>query len=95
MKIPHTPGPWFVVTDHSAAQVKGFPLIHSHSGYSVVGVEGMYGDLDTDFANAYLIAAAPDVLAALEEAADPISGYLYGTVLHRALAAIAKAKGQL
>ena len=66
-EVKHTPGPWVVIADESAAQVKGFPCIES-DGYTVVGLEGMYGDIETDFANARLIAAAPDMLEALQAA---------------------------
>ena len=70
-KTAHTKGPWRVVKDETAYQVKGFPCIEAEN-YTVVGVEGMFGDIDVDFANARLIAAAPDLLDALEMMlADP------------------------
>jgi hypothetical protein len=61
----HTPGPWRVEIDKSAAQVKGFPVIEADE-YTVVGTEGIYGDVDTDMANARLIAAAPELLSIVE-----------------------------
>lgn len=61
-----TPGPWVVVKDESAAQVAGFPCIYAND-YTVVGTEGMYGDIEEDFANAHLIAAAPDLYEALAD----------------------------
>lgn len=61
-----TPGPWVVVADETAAQVTGFPCVYAN-GYTVVGTEGMYGDIDTDFANAHLISAAPDLYEALDQ----------------------------
>ena len=65
-EIKHTPGPWWVEGgDPNAAQgADQWPNIHA-DGYEVVGAQGLYGDYDTDMANARLIAAAPDLLAAL------------------------------
>lgn len=62
----HTPGPWWVEGgDPNAPSWAGmWPNIHA-DGYEVVGAQGLYGDYDTDMANARLIAAAPDLLAAL------------------------------
>lgn len=71
-----TPGPWVVEEDIIANQVQGFPLILADT-YMVVGTEGMYGDIDTDYANAKRIARVPDMEAALlaaEELADAIKG---------------------
>ena len=91
-----TPGPWRVITDESAAQVTGFPCIES-DGYTVVGVEGMYGDIDTDFANARLIAAAPDMLEALRgvvsEYDNPDNGRTLRWAVDDARDAITKATG--
>lgn len=67
-----TPGPWRVEVDNSSAQVQGFPLITSET-YTVVGNEGMYGDIDTDYANAHLIAAAPDLYEALERCVSSLA----------------------
>jgi hypothetical protein len=58
-----TDGPWVVIEDENAEQVRGFPCIYA-PGYTVVGLEGMYGDINTDFANARRIARLPE----LEEA---------------------------
>lgn len=57
-----TPGDWRVEVDESAAQVKGYPCIEAYN-YTIVGHEGMYGDIDTDFFNATLIALAPTLAA--------------------------------
>jgi hypothetical protein len=65
MDYKWTRGPWVVVADETAAQVRGYPCIYA-DGYTVVGTEGMYSDIETDFANARLIAAAPDLYMALE-----------------------------
>lgn len=60
-----TPGPWWVEVDENAAQVQGYPLIVTDS-YTVIGNEGMFGDMETDFHNAHLVSAAPDLYEALE-----------------------------
>lgn len=63
----HTPGPWWVEvdTDPEASWERKWPTIHAEK-YEVVGCEGLYGDYETDMANARLIAAAPDLLDALQ-----------------------------
>lgn len=82
----HTPGPWH----HDKA-----------AGYVFVTTDG--GKQDMDVARAFkdadgrLIAAAPDLLAALYEARDQIREFLptvLGTVLTQVEAAIAKAEGK-
>lgn len=57
----YTPGPWRVEIDaaKNAAWPMKWPTIQAEN-YEVVGVEGLYGDIETDIANAHLIAAAPD-----------------------------------
>lgn len=87
-----TKGSWVVVTDDTAAQVTGFPCIYAHD-YTVVGTEGMFGDIETDFANAHLIAAAPDLYEALEMAlTDGVQ--MRPDTIHAAKAALAKARGE-
>ena len=91
----HTPGPWRVLADE---QIMGRPI----SGRWAVEEDGAYICLDPEwddecyaesFANARLIAAAPELLAALEQIkclAPP------GTMFRvDAEAAIAKARGKL
>ena len=61
MSAKHTPGPWCVETgDKDSCYAKQWPTIQSDE-YEIVGTEGLYGDIDTDIANARLIAAAPDL----------------------------------
>jgi hypothetical protein len=99
----HTPGPWGVY-DHESSH---YPGIESKCGLSVVvwgergefcGVRGR--NAAEKNANARLIAAAPDLLEALQELATlPIArNYPEGPCLHRddmemVKKAIAKAKG--
>jgi hypothetical protein len=80
MRGQHTPGPW---------------TIQSHENRLYVGPVEIGGEEDEDLANACLIAAAPDLLAALRKAADYM-GEMYhpADVLEEARAAIAKATGR-
>lgn len=61
----HTPGPWML------AMHPGMPFIHANdnteSGIAEI-FDSDFIDSDTKEANARLIAAAPDLLAALEQA---------------------------
>ena len=85
----HTPGPWeYYYPDQDSVE----HLIRSQDGTYVCHDEGLR------FADANLIAAAPDLLAALEEAAAWL-GALGGTKATDALAArcrmaVAKARGR-
>ncbi len=58
--MKHTPGPWEVSKDYSQLRVNGA------DGEAVAYTETCVG-LERDQANARLIAAAPDLLDALEE----------------------------
>lgn len=90
--IKHTPGPWRTsLTDDT--------VVVDAAGREVAAIDGDYNDPDTwplMEANARLIAAAPDLLAALAEMID-----CYGSddgcgpipIIDRANAAIAKAGG--
>ena len=63
----HTPGPWAVEEDfNDGEELVGFNIISVPSGNEVVSNEGISGNSDEDRANARLIAAAPDLLAALK-----------------------------
>ena len=85
MRTQHTPGPWTV--DHDAV---------SHNGAHIAFAIGHDGDdYATQCANARLVAAAPDLLAALQEILDAEEGVGETDRPHmiRARAAIAKATG--
>ena len=102
MKTHHTPGPWLVnfeqnkfdsrhskvqVVDGSSASLNngGLPLV-------LANVNAMpFNDESVPLANAHLIAAAPDLLAALERLSHPMAD---DDDLDYARAIIAKAKGQ-
>jgi len=101
MKAMHTPGPWKVnrkykMSVETCADGQGVNLIAECSdpdGFRSAG---------EDQANAILIAAAPELLAALENAANVLAGIATGDLktigkdspaLVQARSAIAKAKG--
>lgn len=92
-----TPGPWRVLADE---QIMGRPI----SGRWAVEADGAYICLDPEwddecyaesFANARLIAAAPELLEALELADAMLRGANMNTkrVERKVRSAIAKAKG--
>jgi hypothetical protein len=90
----HTPGPWashyHKTTDTYTIHVEG----RSWESWAVAEV----GFCTQDEANARLIAAAPELLAALETAIAPFAGISDENLLldwqRNARAAIAKAKGE-
>lgn len=91
MEAKHTPGPWFAVENPYSVDVKV-----GHESYSqTVGncQENEYIDpevtRDVCIANAKLMAAAPELLAALQECVK--LPYTTGDVYNRAKAAINKA----
>lgn len=85
----HTPGPWVYVP------VKGsIPILHVYCPDGMGAFHLSRGDAEQD-SNAHLIAAAPELLEALELAGQS-AGYQYMTRETREAisAAIAKAKGE-
>jgi hypothetical protein len=107
-EIKHTPGPWWVEggDPDAASWAARWPNIHA-DGYEVVGAQGLYGDYDTDMANARLIAAAPDLLEALRDFSAYVHAEQSATdgdvrysntqinrLVFKARAAIAKATGE-
>lgn len=107
----HTPGPW--IADIDAHYADGLPLtiLSATSGDGIAGVAGHAapdgddgGATDKTYANARLIAAAPELLDALAlalpyvEMAEHDAAYSPGTVARMVKtirAAIAKAEGAL
>lgn len=100
-KAQHTPGPWHVVTcvedDPTTRYIDDAPGEDGERGYYLAEVE--HYDLQELEANARLIAAAPELLEALERIVS-INGSTKGAqslvdeFKHIARAAIAKAKGE-
>jgi hypothetical protein len=92
MTTKHTPGPWF------AEAVDGRWCVWDDAGIACIcdvhaGVEPDPSGAE----HAHLIAAAPDLLAALEVLARSFSAVAYAAwtqEMHAAVAAIAKAKGE-
>ena len=105
---PHTPGPWSVVGEQ--ANFAGY-LLTSYNDqrhiYSAVdkksGGTGCVAVVASSSANAHLIAAAPELLAALQTCRNVLAGIAVGDLdtvrpdsraLAAARAAIAKAQGE-
>ena len=96
MTSKYTPGPWKAVGKLSGSE--------NHRGYSIVSPQyalAIVQPIDTDglegLANAHLIAAAPELLRALEDVVSDFYEYhgdVHGAVLN-ACTAIAKARGVL
>ena len=89
----HTPGPWRVVdswNDH---------MVESQNGEEIIWQDGPHDTPTINEANARLIAAAPDLLEALESMlqsfliTQSLDDYPIDAPCNKARAAIAKAKG--
>jgi hypothetical protein len=93
-KVKHTPGPWLAIEEGGAAE----PAIISGDEIYIASAHVGMKDWDSvTWANARLIAAAPDLLEALELWRAKVSGpgaVSMQTLLHMTDAAIAKAKGE-
>ncbi|WP_309382015.1 hypothetical protein [Cerasicoccus frondis] len=94
-EIQHTPGPW-TTTFGGAKQIA---VIHQKGGKYIAKVDGFpLRNLDEIETNARLIAAAPELLEALESlqdfAAMRVAGEMNNPIWSKVANAIAKAKGQ-
>lgn len=93
--MAHTPGPWVVVPGIKSGPEETPPSIHTEPGRLIASMGYSITEMAQNAeANAHLIAAAPDLLRALEE--------ILGLLEHRpmvhlnaAKVAIAKAKGKI
>ena len=88
MKTQHTPGPWAIyVNAPSDVVIRKM----SKDGYELCAI----ARVSSGYANAHLIAAAPELLEALDAALKLIELVMPidGDVTRKARAAIAKAKG--
>lgn len=95
MSSKHTPGPWLVANTHDAYAVRGDdgmrPIAYIEP--SEITFAGKEVTTPEDKANARLIAAAPELLAALEDLLAPYNmAEEYQAKIAHARAAIAKAK---
>lgn len=101
MSTRHTPGPWTVNPHFNhGAEVRSLASVAWCSVASTHGASSSQSiDAAEARANARLIAAAPDLLEALEEAIrdhdDFEDGRLSGNTVATMYAAIAKAKGEV
>ena len=90
-----TPGPWKVL-DHTKEPPTQEILCIAETGFALE-CEPFESISDVDRANANIMAAAPDLLEALEEIVEDYDEYpmgFYRDVIEKAQAAIAKARGQ-
>ena len=81
----HTPGPWRVVEDRVPSSLEVY------AGKTAIAECWRRADVETEIANARLIAAAPDLLKALEFVIRGVPDTWEG--VQQARAAIAKATG--
>ena len=89
MNAKHTPGPWHIEVTHVT---EGAYTISHGANRQGDGPECDVGKFYCSGANARLIAAAPDLLEALQKAVR--FGGLFPDLKEEAEAAIAKAKGE-
>jgi hypothetical protein len=107
----HTPGPWTLFQDQSVKHYAGIEA----GNLSIVSIgypelipamddSGVHGRTEEEaLANAYLIAAAPDLLEALElvwpflyeDDDDAANSYAYQHAIDKVRAAITKIKGKI
>lgn len=93
-----TPGPWIA---HKYPTKRGYGFVIQSEEHRGISIASLSPGISTDRiepiaeANAHLIAAAPDLLEALEDAVEALTqARYYPSELKRFKAAIAKAKGQ-
>jgi hypothetical protein len=87
----HTPGPWVVYDDSNDGKTNRIEI--AARGKTVARI---YHSVPAeDLPNARLIAAAPELLAALKNLTTARDWNSYGMALHNARAAIAKAEGSV
>lgn len=99
--MPHTPGPWQQGATKITVSLTGFdvwavPISGSGSaiGCAYAGSVGRQRNVDVELANARLMAAAPDLLSALQVLLQRAISDGYDSILtEQARAAIAKATG--
>jgi hypothetical protein len=91
MSGTHTPGPWRADCGGSGNQRGGFSVTAANDGVVICGRMGWPHCADESEANARLIAAAPDLLAACKAL---VEGEYDAPVMPMARAAIAKAEGR-
>lgn len=100
MSAKHTPGPWKVITERSANDAFVFEIAEVSSYRVIPDRADTFSEEGDAFADARLIAAAPELLEALQEVLPMLENLLMirgdpepGSIGYRARAAIAKATG--
>ena len=95
MEVKHTPGPWFItgsMTKYVEARIPG-RMIQEVAACGPTAADDGYGE--QQMANARLIAAAPELLEALESVLENcLDSDGLAAAYEKARAAIAKAKGE-
>lgn len=97
--IKYTPGPWYALKDNESSPA-GHLVRSEPSKIEVARASNIYMDRSERLANARLIAAAPELLEALEalseafEYSSKMGRTGFGIVFKQADAAIAKARGR-
>lgn len=103
----HTPGPWHAATADEWRDANGRRVQYGRfdisagsndpeaANYYRIGSVSNVNNLEQNQANAKLIAAAPELLAALRDLVDVMTGRMDGetVALHNALAALQSATG--
>lgn len=98
MKTSHTPGPWWVM--ESGVRDVGCYICHTNAPPHFQGQDERYAnEIEERKKNKILIAAAPDLLYSLKEAAAVLEAFKFQSqtaaqVLSEAYAVIAKATGE-
>lgn len=98
MATKHTPGPWFAEIDNPRVVIPGHTIKQQASPYRPIGIvmphTGTKGPGE-GIANAHLVAAAPRLLAALEETSERWRYLIDAGVLDQAPAEKRQAKRDL
>ena len=86
----HTPGPWSFYDDSNDGKTNRIEIV----GWGKTVARIYHSVPEEDLPNARLIAAAPDLLEALRDLVDAMTGRLDGETiaLHNALIVLAKAE---
>lgn len=97
METKHTPGPWEAILDEKQPRRRGgvvagrMALVRA-GGDMCIDCTHSGNNYEEDAANARLIAAAPDLLAALESLLNALPSATTHPAIQQARAALARAK---
>ena len=96
MTTKHTPGPWYVGSGtYEGRNIYSVASVTDDDGFTYQPIVASAEDdgIKCWDANARLIAAAPDLLEALQNLSGALDAVAYGAALAQARTAIAKATG--